>query len=84
MGNAALGENLSKQPGKLYPLGVGATTTNRQRLTFQSFKGFDFDAEFGNGPGCSGLIEDLLLRRFHLVVGRFVQVFHVFAVQRRQ
>jgi hypothetical protein len=78
------GEDLTQQAGQFAPLGIGAAAADGQRLAFQTFQGFDLDAQFGDGTGGGGLVEDFFLGGFDFVVGRFVQVFNVFAVEGRQ
>jgi hypothetical protein len=73
-----------EETGEFAPFGVGAAAADRQRLSFEPLQGFDLDAQFGHRAGGGGLVENALLCRFQLVVGRFVEVVEVFAVEARQ
>jgi hypothetical protein len=78
------GEDFGEQAGQLAPLGIGAAAADCQRLDFQPFQGFDLDAQFGDRAGGGGLVENFFLGGSDFVVGCFVQVINVFAVEGRQ
>jgi hypothetical protein len=50
----------------------------------EPFQGFDLDAQFGDRAGGGGLVEDFFLGGSDFVVGCFVQVCNVFAIEGRQ
>jgi hypothetical protein len=78
------GVKISEQAGQLAPLGIGAAAADSQRLAFEPFQGLDLDAQFGDRARGGGLVENFFLGGGDFVVGRFVQVIDVFAVEGRQ
>ena len=84
MSNDAGGEYLAEQAGQFAPLGIGAAAANGQGMTFESFQRFYFDAQFGHRARGGRLIEDFFFGGFDFVVGGFIKVIDVFAIEGRQ
>ena len=74
-------EDGSEQARQFAPLGIGSAATNRLGVAFQALQGFDLDAQLSDGACGGRLVEDLLLSDFDFVVGCFLKVLNVFAVE---
>ena len=84
IGHGAGREDFSQQARQLAPLGVAAAAAHRQGMLFEPCQGFNFHAQLGDGARGGGLVEDFFLGGFDFVVGCFVQIFHIVAIEGRQ
>ena len=80
-GQSRSGKDSTQKACQLPPLGIRTTAPHSQCLGLQNFECFDFNAQFGDRTGRSGLVEDLVLNGFDFVIGCFLQVLDIFVVE---
>ena len=76
-------EDFSEQARELSPLGVRAAPPHLERERFELPERLDLGVELGDGSRRRRLIQDLLLGRLDLVLGRLVEILHILGIERR-